>query len=276
MTAQISTNPPPPKPPFTAHLTNTPPSAFFNDITYVRPNIPTLYTALSTDLSATDASIYGTHTHSKVLRKNDVVEIILNNDDPGKHPFHLHGHAFQTVVRSAELAGPYVANETFPKVPMRRDTIMVNPNGNIVLRFRADNPGIWLFHCHIEWHVASGLVATMVEAPLELQSSLRIPEDHLAACRAQGIATEGNAVGNTVDLFDLTGENAPPLPLPAGFTPRGIVALVFSCLSAFLGIGVVAWYGAGEIGDKKAAGKANEGGVTEIVVEGEQKKEELR
>ncbi|KAL9104942.1 MAG: hypothetical protein Q9163_000187 [Psora crenata] len=238
--------------------------AFFNDITYTRPKVPTLYTALSTGLTADNATIYGVNTNSFVLKKNDIVEIIVNNNDPGKHPFHLHGHTFQTVARSAESAGPYVNNETFPQTPMKRDTIMVHPNGNIVLRFRADNPGIWLFHCHIEWHVASGLVATLIESPADLQSSLTIPDDHLSACRKQNVPTVGNAAGNTQDLFDLTGANAPPLPLPAGFTARGIVALVFSCLSAFLGIGVIGWYGAAEIG-KKSPDKGTKETITEIV-----------
>jgi iron transport multicopper oxidase len=52
---------------------------------------------------------------------------------------------------------------------------------------------------------------------------------------------QGNAAGNTADVFDLTGENLSVSPLPAGFTARGIVALVFSCLSAFLGMAVIAW-----------------------------------
>lgn len=133
-----------------AHFTHSF-SAFFNDVTYVEPKVPTLYTVLSTGNNATDPRIYGGNTNSFILEKDEVVEIILNNNDPGKHPFHLHGHAFQAVVRSEEEAGAYVSNETFPQTPMRRDTILVRPNGNIVLRFKADNPGVWLFHCHIEW-----------------------------------------------------------------------------------------------------------------------------
>ena len=83
----------------------------------------------------------------------------------------------------------------------------------------------------------------MIEAPLTLQATqLTIPPDHLAACAAQASPTVGNAAGNTVDLFDLTGENLPPPPLPAGFTAGGIIALVFSCLSAFLGLAVISWY----------------------------------
>lgn len=234
-------------------------SAWFNDVTYVRPKVPTLYTVLSTGAAASDASIYGSSTNSFVLKKDDIVEIVVNNNDPGKHPFHLHGHEFQVVFRSEEEAGQYVANQTFPDIPMRRDTVLVRPNGNAVLRFKADNPDmslllptdsrskltchlrVWLFHCHIEWHVQSGLTATMIEAPEELQKSLTIPADHLKVCTDAGVPIVGNAAANTQDFYDLTGENLPPAPLPAGFTAKGIVALVFSCISAFLGVAVITW-----------------------------------
>jgi iron transport multicopper oxidase len=125
---------------------------------------------------------------------------------------------------------------------MRRDTFVLRPDGYIVLRFAADNPGVWLFHCHIEWHVDQGLVATMVEAPLEIQKSLTIPKNHLDACNVNNVPTAGNAAGNTLDLLDLSGANAAPKPLPAGFTARGIVALTFSCISALVGLAVITWY----------------------------------
>ncbi|GAB0139089.1 Iron transport multicopper oxidase fetC [Epichloe bromicola] len=222
--------------------------AFFGNITYKSPKVPTLYSVLGSGDKATDAAIYGEHTHPFVLKKNEIVQIVVNNLDQGRHPFHLHGHNFQAIYRSNESAGTWedgggAAGKTFPKVPMRRDTLLINPNGNMALRFKANNPGVWLFHCHIEWHVISGLVATFVEAPLELQKSLAIPTDHLDACKAGNMPTEGNAAGNTKDLLDLSGQNTPPDPLPAGFTTRGIVALVFSCVTGILGICVVAWYG---------------------------------
>ncbi|KAI9681084.1 MAG: hypothetical protein M1817_002365 [Caeruleum heppii] len=93
----------------------------------------------------------------------------------------------------------------------------------------------------------------MVEAPEDIQKTHTIPEDHLEACRALGLPAAGNAAGNVRDLLDLTGENAPPDPLPAGFTPRGIVALVFSILSAFIGVTVIAWYGVGDLGPGQLA-----------------------
>lgn len=101
--------------------------------------------------------------------------------------------------------------------------------------------GVWLFHCHIEWHMDSGLAATMIEAPLQLQSTLQIPENHYQVCNASNTLTSGNAAGNTVDFYDLSGENKSKAPLPAGFTARGIVALVFSCIAGFVGMAAIAW-----------------------------------
>ncbi|KAK2008550.1 multicopper oxidase [Colletotrichum eremochloae] len=221
--------------------------AFFNNITYRAPKVPTLYTALSGGAAATNPEVYGTYTHSFVLERGDVVQVVVNNLDPGRHPFHLHGHDFQALYRAPEEGGTFAnANVTeadFPAMPMRRDTLVVWPNGNIVLRFRANNPGVWLFHCHIEWHVTSGLLATFVEAPLDLQKTLSIPQNHLDVCAAAKVPIAGNAAGNTKDFLDLSGQNTPPARLPDGFTARGIVALVFSCVTGILGILVVGWYG---------------------------------
>jgi iron transport multicopper oxidase len=173
---------------------------------------------MSSGADSVNPAVYGQYSHAFVLGPNSVVDIVVNNQDSGKHPFHLHGHNFQAIWRSDGDAGDYnsTTDINFPATPMRRDTMVVMPNGNIVLRFRADNPGVWLFHCHIEWHVDSGLIATIVEAPLSLQQNLRIPTDHIAACQAAGTPYTGNAAGNTVNLLDLSGENAPPDPLPAG------------------------------------------------------------
>jgi len=76
--------------------------------------------------------------------------------------------------------------------------------------------GVWLFHCHIEWHVASGLTATFVEAPAEIQRLIKLPQDHLDACAAGDVAVAGNAAANTVNLLDLTGEPRSPDRLPEG------------------------------------------------------------
>jgi iron transport multicopper oxidase len=106
---------------------------------------------------------------------------------------------------------------------MRRDVVQVWAGGYIVLRFQADNPDmspnlipkvkltclarIQLFHCHIEWHVEAGLIATLIEAPDVLQDTQSIPHDQYKTCESQGIPTKGNAAANTDDWLDLTGAN---------------------------------------------------------------------
>jgi iron transport multicopper oxidase len=144
VTAQTSSPPPSPFP--SNPSANCDSSAFFNNITYVAPKVPTLYTVLSAGQHATNPAVYGTYTHPFVLEKDQVVDIVVNNLDPGKHPFHLHGHTFQVIWRSEEEAGTFADSDVsaadFVKVPMKRDTVVLRPNGNMVLRFKADNPGM--------------------------------------------------------------------------------------------------------------------------------------
>ncbi|KAK3392343.1 Cupredoxin [Sordaria brevicollis] len=254
--------------------------AFFNNITYTPPLVPTLYTLLSSpNLTTTlHSTIYGTYTNPYLLPHNSIVQLILNNLDTGRHPFHLHGHTFQILHRSAPNAGPWSwsdnNSEYNHKSPMRRDTLSVEPNGNAVVRFKADNPGVWLFHCHVEWHMLSGLAVTFIEAPNILQRTLKVPDDHWAVCRGKdggrSVPVEGNAAGRgTTDgevgeWLDLKGEPKPPGNLPKGFTRGGVVALVMSCLSGVMGVGVVGWYGFLEpVETKRGAGERSQTGVSE-------------
>lgn len=239
-------------------LANGLPYAFFNNITYTKQDVPTLYTVLSSGNLSTDTAIYSEYTNPFVLNHNDVVEVIVNNADTGSHPFHLHGHDFQVIERYPTYGDDFYdyastdsgvtydpSNHTaFPDFPARRDTLVLAPQGYFVIRFVADNPGVWMFHCHIDWHLSQGLAATFIEAPLQLQANLVIPEDHLAVCKAAGIASEGNAAGNTEDFLDLTGQNVQPAVIPYGaFTTKGYVAMTFSVMSAILGILALTVYG---------------------------------
>ena len=241
--------------------------AFLNNISFTKPQVPTLYTVLSSGDLANNSAIYGEFTHPIVLEHNSVVQLVLNNADTGNHPFHLHGHNFQLIDRAPPpgpnfydyLNGDPVPfnplNHTpFPAVPIRRDTVVLPPQGYLVFRFVADNPGVWIFHCHIDWHLDAGLGMVLIEAPTQMQGRLTIPQDHIDACKAGGVPYEGNAAGNTVDLLDLSGENAQPAFLPPGFTTKGIVALVFSCLSAALGIASLTVYGLADLKVKNVDG----------------------
>ncbi|KAF7336445.1 Laccase 1 [Mycena sanguinolenta] len=74
-----------------------------------------------------------------------------------KHPFHLHGHAFD-VVRSA---GSSVYNYVNPP---RRDVVSVgNAGDNVTIRFVTNNDGPWFLHCHIDWHLEAGLAIVFAE-----------------------------------------------------------------------------------------------------------------
>ncbi|KAH7336256.1 Cupredoxin [Rhexocercosporidium sp. MPI-PUGE-AT-0058] len=182
--------------------------AVINNHSYVPQKVPTLYTALSARKQATNPLIYGVNSNSYVLRHNEVVEIVLINHDDGHHPWHLHGHNFQIIDRSpADTEYNPSTVVPYSKTPVRRDVVQVHSSGYVVIRFRADNPGIQLFHCHIEWHVEAGLVATFIEAPEKLQNSLTIPHQHQKICERQGIPTKGNAAGNMKNYTDLTGAN---------------------------------------------------------------------
>ncbi|TIC92791.1 Multicopper oxidase abr1 [Colletotrichum higginsianum] len=181
------------------------PRSCVNGSPYVDQKVPTLYTAATTGENNTNPLVYGA-IHPFVVNYGDVVDIVVNNRDPAIHPFHLHGHQFQVVRRAASGAGdwPGVDRARLNQKPPRRDTVSVMGSSHAVIRFEATNPGVYLFHCHIEWHVEMGLTATIIEAPERLRN-LAIPEDHKAACLAQGIPTAGNAAGNIENPLDQTG-----------------------------------------------------------------------
>jgi iron transport multicopper oxidase len=170
-----------------------------------------LYTAITVpDKYKTNPKVYGVNSNPIAVKFGDIVEIVINNFTPGGHPWHLHGHKFQTVARSdgGVLANGvrYDANTaSLPPVPMKRDVVGVRGGGYTVIRYKADNPGIQLIHCHIEWHVAAGLTATIIEAADKID--VNIPLDHKAVCLLQGIPISGNAAGNTRNYEDLSGAN---------------------------------------------------------------------
>ena len=189
--------------------------AGFNNITYLAQKAPSLVTALTTGKAARNASIYGANTQAFVATYGDLVEVVVNNYDTGAHIMHIHGHQPQLVARVAgalddqgdiTIQAVYDGNTSkFPKTPIRRDTWVLAAAGYTVVRFIANNPGVWIIHCHMEWHVDAGLTATLVEAPLMLQAQA-FPATMDQLCLAQNSTVSGNAAGNVEDPYDLDGE----------------------------------------------------------------------
>lgn len=160
----------------------------------IAQKVPALYSAASLGDNNTETDAYG-QIGAFVVEYGEILEIIVNNNNEAIHPFHLHGHQFQVLARPESKAGNWSADVAVNDVPPRRDTVAVNPKSYAVFRIKADNPGVFLFHCHVEWHVELGLTATLLEAPDKLRD-YTIPQDHLDACEAMGIPTTGNAAGN--------------------------------------------------------------------------------
>ncbi|RYP33276.1 hypothetical protein DL767_004829 [Monosporascus sp. MG133] len=91
---------------------------------------------------------------------------VIENGSPIDHPMHIHGHDMLVLGASAKGAGPFTAADKSrlrSQNPVRRDTTMLPANGWLVVAFKTDNPGIWLFHCHIAWHVSGGLSVDFME-----------------------------------------------------------------------------------------------------------------
>lgn len=188
-------------------MTNMSARHCINGSPYVAPQVPTLYTAATVGEHNTNETVYGA-VHPFIVSSDDIVDIVVNNRNGGIHPFHLHGHHFQVLERLQTGAGEWPGAEHAsggynPKPPMR-DTVSVFPQSHAVLRFHANNPGVYLFHCHIEWHVEMGLTATIIEAP-DMLRDIEIPKDHIDACKKGGIPYKGNAAGNYKDPLDTTG-----------------------------------------------------------------------
>jgi FtsP/CotA-like multicopper oxidase with cupredoxin domain len=78
------------------------------------------------------------------VSKGEWVRFHLTNQSMMAHPMHLHGHFFQ--LQNGMGRGPF------------KDTVLVEPHmGEARFDFVADNPGDWLFHCHIVYHMESGM-----------------------------------------------------------------------------------------------------------------------
>ncbi|KAH9479161.1 Laccase [Psilocybe cubensis] len=122
---------------------NSPSETFFvNNFTFPEVPVPVLLQILSGAQSANDllpaGSVY-------TLPPNKVIEISMPGGRPGSpHPMHLHGHDF-SVVRSAGSNRYNYAN------PVRRDVVNIGreDTDNVTIRFKTDNSGPWILHCHI-------------------------------------------------------------------------------------------------------------------------------
>ncbi|MEV6806500.1 multicopper oxidase family protein [Streptomyces sp. NPDC051132] len=81
------------------------------------------------------------------VRAGERVRLTLINATDMWHPMHLHGHTFAVT----GLDG----------VGARKDTALVLPHRKLVIDFDADNPGLWMLHCHNQYHSESGMMTVL-------------------------------------------------------------------------------------------------------------------
>jgi FtsP/CotA-like multicopper oxidase with cupredoxin domain len=83
-----------------------------------------------------------------IVRRGDLVKMRIVNDSGSLHPMHLHGHHLLVLTRDGKRA---------TGSPWWVDTLNVRADEEYEVAFRADNPGIWMDHCHNLPHARDGL-----------------------------------------------------------------------------------------------------------------------
>jgi FtsP/CotA-like multicopper oxidase with cupredoxin domain len=83
------------------------------------------------------------------LARNKSHVIAMTNATAWHHPIHLHGHSFRVISRNGQ---PTRHREW-------QDTVLLSPREKVEIAFVADNPGDWMFHCHVLEHQAGGMMA---------------------------------------------------------------------------------------------------------------------
>jgi FtsP/CotA-like multicopper oxidase with cupredoxin domain len=89
------------------------------------------------------------------VAEGDVVTMRVQNDSGEVHPMHLHGHHALVLSRDGEPA---------TGSPWWVDSLNVRDGESYEIAFVADNPGVWMDHCHNLPHAAEGLVAHLMYA----------------------------------------------------------------------------------------------------------------
>ncbi|MEM9969870.1 MAG: multicopper oxidase family protein [Pseudomonadota bacterium] len=77
--------------------------------------------------------------------------LAMTNATAFHHPIHLHGHSFRVLSRD----GATTAHREW------QDTVLMSPRERVEIAFVADNPGDWMFHCHILEHQAAGMMGVI-------------------------------------------------------------------------------------------------------------------
>ncbi|WP_327582326.1 multicopper oxidase family protein [Nonomuraea sp. NBC_00507] len=107
----------------------------------------TIKLELTGSMAAYDWGINGKKYDPKIIsaiRPGERVRLSFVNRTTMWHPMHLHGHTF-----------------ALAEGGIRKDTAIVLPNVRLDVDFDADNPGLWMIHCHNIYHGESGMMTLL-------------------------------------------------------------------------------------------------------------------
>ncbi|KAF8038156.1 hypothetical protein BT93_B0884 [Corymbia citriodora subsp. variegata] len=159
---------------------------------------PVMYNFTGDDLSTSLAEA-AQGTSLKVLNYNETVEIVFQGtnllDESGNHPMHIHGYSFYVI--GVGLGN--FDNETDPQMynlvdPPEVNTVGVPKKGWAAIRFRANNPGVWYWHCHIDRHMSWGMNAAFIVKNGDTEeTSMRPSPSYMPPC----IASKDKPYGET-------------------------------------------------------------------------------
>ncbi|KAJ6806881.1 laccase-25-like precursor [Iris pallida] len=144
-------------------------------------------TSINTDPTLASLPFAEKGTKVKKLKYNSTVEVVLQNTailTIENHPIHLHGFNFFVLAQGFGNYDSSTAVKSYNLVhPLVRNTVSVPTGGWAVIRFKADNPGVWIMHCHLDVHLPLGLaMAFEVENGPTLSSTLPPPPPDFPRC----------------------------------------------------------------------------------------------
>ncbi|MFD0673345.1 multicopper oxidase family protein [Cohnella sp. GCM10027633] len=103
-----------------------------------------------------------------MVQEGDLIKTTIYNRGEVDHPMHLHGHHMLVLSRNGEAS---------TGSPWWSDTLDVLPGDVYEVAFAADNPGLWMDHCHNLTHAAVGMSMHLmyegVTSPYEIGTDTR-------------------------------------------------------------------------------------------------------
>jgi plastocyanin len=102
----------------------------------------------------TDLFLINGHAHESIppiaLAAGERALIRLMNAGNLPHAIHSHGHSFRIVATDG--------NPVPPAAVLTKDTVLIGPGERYDLELVGSNPGVWMFHCHMENHADNGMM----------------------------------------------------------------------------------------------------------------------